>query len=92
MTDDTPNYSRNSERRQTVLLVVCTFSFLVTLGTTVVGMRELLGNRTGMEPGFRMFSAVGTALLSGFLAAALAGFAIDRIHRSIWPERPDDAP
>lgn len=92
MNDDTPNYSRNSDRRQMVLLVVCIFSFLVTLATTGVGMRELIGNRTDMEPGFRTSSIVGTAVLSGFLATALAGFAIDRIHRSIWPERPDDAP
>jgi len=87
VSDDGPNYSRHGENRQVTMTVVCVFSFFVTLATTCVGMKNLIGGRTHFESGVETFLIVFTAVLSALLAAALAGVFADRIHRSIWPER-----
>lgn len=90
MSDDGSNYSRNIVQRRQVVPVVVVLSFVVTATTVWVGVANLIDDRTDIDPAVERLLVLGSAVLSGLLAAVLAGVFADRVHRSFWPEHPDE--
>lgn len=90
MSNDGPNYSRNIVRRRQFVPVVVMFSFVVTTTSVWVGVANLIDDRTDIDPHVEHLLVLGSAFLSGILAAVLAGVFAPRVHRSIWPESPNE--
>lgn len=90
MTNDGPNYSQNMVQRRQVVPVVVVFSFVVTTMSVWVGVANLIDDRTDIDPHVERLLILGSAFLSGIVAAVLAGVSATRLHRSIWPESPNE--
>lgn len=90
MNDDAPNFSRSTERRRVAVVVVAAVSFTLT-GTPVwVGVSDLLRDVTGIPPRLLADAATVAGVSCGVVAATLTAFAVRRVHRSLWPESPDE--
>jgi hypothetical protein len=92
MSDDGPNYSRNIVRRRQVLPVIVGGAFT----NVVIGVWMLLNAVFGVpkagDPSayVTLVITMAVSFVAGAGAAAPAGIAFNRIHRSIWPEHPND--
>lgn len=91
MTDDGPNYSRNIVRRRQVVTVAVAVAFFSTgLGSAWVGVRVLTATQGPTFPEWQFRLLLLAAFVAGVIAAVLIGFLASRIHRSFWPEHPDE--
>jgi uncharacterized membrane protein len=90
MSDDGPNYSRNIVQRRQLVPVAVTLAFIST--TLVVIDRGLGVVQSDPQelPSWASLVVVLAGLAIGVVAAALAGFATNRVHRSMWPEHPNE--
>lgn len=90
MNNDGPSYSRNIVQRRQLVPVVVVFSFVVTTTTVSLGVAKWLDHRTDIDPALERLLVAGSGFLSGILAAILASAFATRLHRSIWPESPNE--
>lgn len=90
MNDDTPNYSRNIVNRRMLTTVAAGSAFVLTTLGVWVGVANWLDDRTDFEPHTLAAMTQGSAILCGVVAAVLTAFAVRRVHRSLWPETPDE--
>lgn len=90
MTDDSRNDSQNVVQRRVVVAGAGLFSFWLTFMSVWVGVANLIDDRTDLSPLTEWLLVKGTAAVAGLLVAALVGLGTTLMHRSIWPETPDE--
>jgi hypothetical protein len=90
MNDDTPNYSQRIVQRRMLTTAATGFAFVLTTTGVWVGVADWLDDRTDIEPHTLAAMTQGSAFVCGVVAAVLTAFAVRRIHRSLWPETPDE--
>lgn len=94
MADNDPIYERRVARRETVVAWVSSTSFGLTTISTYLPMlfiwSEQVERLTGLKPGLAGMLYVPVCLGIGALAMLFTALAVERIHRTLWPEHPDD--
>lgn len=90
MNDDTPNYSERIVRRRMLTTAATGLAFALTTVGVWVGVANWLDDRTDIEPNALAAITMWSAILCGVIAAVLTAFAVHRVHRSLWPESPDE--
>jgi sulfite exporter TauE/SafE len=88
MSDEGQNLSRLIG--QVVMTAAAAVSFALT-GTPVwLVMSDLLRDVSDVPPRLLADAATVAGISAGVIAATLTVFAIRRIHRSLWPEHPNE--
>ncbi len=90
MNDDTPNYSERIVRRRMLTTAATGLAFALTTVGVWVGVANWLADRTDIEPYTLAAMTQGSTFVAGVIAAVLTAFAVGRVHRSLWPETPDE--
>jgi hypothetical protein len=93
MRDDGPNYSRNIVQRRQVVPVVAGLSFVAVSVSSWALLSGLVVGKPG-KGGNEVYAGLALSMLlalaGGLIAGALAGLITSRVHRSLWPEHPDE--
>lgn len=92
---DGSDYSRNITRRKPVVGEAREFSFVGVTGSVWGGVGWAVHGGRPHDPNdatavWMGFATLAGAILAGSIAAVLAGTFAGRIHRSLWPEHPDE--
>ena len=90
MNDDTRNYSARIVQRRMLTTAATGLAFVLTTVGVWVGVANWLDDRTDIDPYQLAAMTQGSAIVCGVIAAVLTAFAVRRVHRSLWPETPDE--
>lgn len=83
MSEDGPNYSRNIVQRRQLVPVFAVMACVTSVASMVLLLERPLKQLGGL-------AATVIIAAVAVLVTWLAGFTADRIHRSLWPEHPDE--
>lgn len=93
MSDDGPNYSRNIVQRRVVSQSAGVLAFVAFSCGGWLLLNHLSFGEAGPRPladNLAVAANMGGAMCGGVVAGVLCGWAAGRIHRSLWPEHPDE--